>query len=265
MISNLFYFMDLFGYGINFKINKQDRVYSWKVGLLSSIMVVGSLIYIISTCLKWFKNNYTTKTVKVVVENLPQVSLSSNNDFMFLYCLGTQNNSTERIPIINYSMNITLRWRYVSKFPYEMNGEVPIEMKKCSRDLFNKSVVNRFTYNKYDGCLCVNSDNLLNDISYFMTDSYFTFYDLQVKFNDSILKNKTQYNYMVDYLNNNTPVGYFYYLDTTADIDQYSKPFTYFMNFHSQVLNPTSLMISNIYLTNINMEIDDNVIYDSTI
>ena len=98
-----------------------------------------------------------------------------------------------------------------------------------------------------------------------MTDSYFTFYDLQVKFNDSILKNKTQYNYMVDYLNNNTPVGYFYYLDTTADIDQYSKPFTYFMNFHSQVLNPTSLMISNIYLTNINMEIDDNVIYDSTI
>ena len=265
MIGNFFNFMDLFGYGFYFKMNKQDRIYSWKVGVLSYIFITGSLIYIISTCIKWYNNIYTTKSLKQVQVSLPYVRLSTNYDFMFLYCLGTQNNSTERIPIVKDSMNFTFKWRNVYKFPYEINGEVPIEMKKCSLDQINNNVSNRFSKRHYDGCLCATVDTFFEDVSYFFTDSYYTFYDLQVKFNDSILNNKTLYNNMVDYFNNNTPVGYFYYVDTSADIDAYTKPFIPFINFHSQVLNPTSQVISNIYMTNINMHIDDNLIYDGTI
>ena len=39
-----------------------------------------------------------------------------------------------------------------------------------------------------------------------------------------------------------------------------TKPFLSYINYNSQVLNPTSLVISNIYLTNIKKEI-----YDTTI
>ena len=138
-------------------------------------------------------------------------------------------------------------------------------MKKFSLDQIINNVSYRFSKRYYDGCLCATVDTFFEDVSYFFTDSYYTFYDLQVKFNDSILNNKTLYNNMVDYFNNNTPVGYFYYVDTSADIDAYTKPFIPFINFHSQVLNPTSQVISNIYMTNINMHIDDNLIYDGTI
>ena len=266
MLRGAFSLTDLFGSGFSFKMNMQDRIYSWKGGVLSLILILFSIIYTVECVLNLINNIYTNKNVKMFFVNLPEIDISDNHNFMFAYCLGSNHNSSQaHDPIFDNSINYTLRWRYVTKFPYLIKGEVPMKTKKCSLDLFNKSVVNHYDFKYYDGCTCVTPDVLNYNVSYFYSDSYFSFYDFEARFNDTILNNETLYNYIVSYFKNNSPIANFYYVDTIADIDQFIKPFSYYMNFHTQTLNPTSQMISNLYLNNIYMQIDDNVIITSKI
>ena len=266
MLGDTVRWMDLFGSGFDFKMNMHDRIYSWKGGILSIILIICSLIYTIVCCFNLINNFYSSNSVKLLIVTLPQVQLSSNDNFMFAYCLGPNLNSSQaHDQVFDNSINYTLAWRTVSKLPNIINGEVSLKFKRCTFDKFNRSVVNRWNFKYFEGCMCVTPEDLKYNISYFMTDSYYTFYDFEVKFNDTILNNKTMYNQIVNYFNNNTPVGNFYYVDTSADIDKYTKPFTYFMNFHSQMLNPSSQVTSNLYLTNVKMEINDNIFTEGTI
>ena len=228
--------------------------------------MIGSLFYLIICCINLFNNVYTTKSTKQFMVRLPKIEISSNNEFMFAYCLVRNNNSSQqRDQIFENSVNYTLKWRSVSKLPDRIQEEVFIKTKKCSIEMFDPRVVNRWNFKYFEGCSCVTPDQLDQNISYFMTDSYYTFYDFEVKFNDTILNNKTMYNQIIDYFNNNTPVGNFYYVDTTVDIDKYTKAFSYFMNIHSQYVNPTSQVTSNLYLTSVNLVIDDNPFYHSNL
>ena len=73
------------------------------------------------------------------------------------------------------------------------------------------------------------------------------------------------FNQIIDYFNNNIPIGNFYYLDTTVDIDNCTKGFSYLMNIDSQYLNPTFLVTSNLFLNIVNCVINDNPFYHSNL
>jgi len=57
-----------------------------------------------------------------------------------------------------------------------------------------------------------------------------------------------------------TPRGYLYFVDTVADVDDYVSPFKNFLNFHSQFLNPDTMVVSNLFMNEVFLEIDDNLV-----
>ncbi len=201
------------------------------------------------------------KEFKYEITAKPYLDFSKNPDFMIAYCLGGATNITYRDPVIINALNITMNWKNTLNHPYMITGRVNIPVNKCRLKDFPKSVTDHFTYKNYYMCSCVNSKSLSKyNISYFNTDSYFTTLDLEVKFNDTILRNPTLYNYYTNYFNMQTPRSFMYFVDTIADVDDYVSPFKNFLNFHSQFLNPGTMVVSNLYMNKIFLELDDNLV-----
>ena len=121
-------------------------------------------------------------------------------------------------------------------------------------------MMSRYSFKDFENCMCIKSSDLVQNISYFFSDSFTSYIDFEVKFNDNITGNQSKYNYYIDYFNNNTPRGYLYFVDSVPDIEKYMNPFRYFLNFHVELLNPSSQIITNLYLNTIDMTLDDSIL-----
>lgn len=260
MLTGLLSSIDLFGSQYCFVMNRQSRISSWKGGLTSLIFIIGSLLYTIIFFNDCANHVYTTKNFKFSIQDFPNIDFSANNAFMFSYCLGSASNSSSFDPIISNAMNYSLNWVYSSKLPYLKTDKIKIPFQKCKIENFPKAVMNRYIFQEFQSCMCVQASSLTQNISNFLTDTYFSNFELEVRFNDTIISNKSLYNYFVNYLNINTPRGYFYFVDSVADIDNYINPFTYFLNFHVQLINPSIMVTSDLFLNKIGLTIDDQLI-----
>ena len=129
----------------------------------------------------------------------PYISFGDNDISMFAYCLGSATNSTDRDPIIINALNYSANRKYSNKMPYLITGRQDIPLNICKKEYFPKDMMSRYSFKDFENCMCVKTSDLVQNISYFFTDSYYSYYDFEVKFNDNIKSNRSLYNYYVDY------------------------------------------------------------------
>jgi hypothetical protein len=246
-------------------MNKKSRNTSIKGGILTCAFIIVAILYIINEIKNWVGNVYYTKYSQVNYLAQPLMSFRDYPNFMMVFCVGTEVNSTFRDSNLINSLNISLSWHYTIREPWLYENEINIKLKSCKKTMFPKAAVTSLTFKIYEHCSCADSKSLAAyNISYAFTDTFNSYLAYNIKFNDDILNDPTKYQQAYTYLKQNPSRSFAYFVDSIGNIDDYtSDVFTYFMNYKFNFINPDVLYIADMYLNAINVVIDDNYVNKS--
>ncbi len=260
MIKNILESFDFWGVDFTFLNNTKTRRTSIKGGILSLISIILSIIYIFNEFYNWLSVSYYTKYYQSDFERMPEINLIDYPKFMLAFCIGTENNSTVRDDSVIEMLNRTLTWSYVVRTPWLMEKSVNIPLETCKKSMFPKESVNSLTFRMYQNCLCADSSKLSQfNISYSFTDTYHSYLNYIINFRDDILDNDTRILEAYYHLIERQSRNFIYFVDSIGKIDDHSENFfSNYMNWKVNYLNPDVYYLSDVFLSRVEVKIDDN-------
>jgi|LauGreDrversion4_2_1035121.scaffolds.fasta_scaffold292053_2 hypothetical protein len=259
-------FFDPNGVNLNFRINRKDKVSSKESAIFYLIFISFSFYYIFIQLFKYFNleyinihtsTNYNPKTI------LDSKSLSN---FMIAFCHGTDGNSTERDHIAHSAVRSSFEWQYKIRNPWSFEDKVKINLKTCEPKDFPESVQSTYTIRLFDGCLCVPNDIIKNyNLSFFQTDSYYSYFAYKLMFKDEILKNSTAYDYYYDYYKTNVQKLTTYFVDSQGNLNDIKNPFNRYINYENDMINPEVSQNTDLMFSLLNVTLDNNFLFPGSI
>jgi hypothetical protein len=250
---------DLKGTKFQLQVNCDKRVSSWQAGINSLLFIITATLYTLVQFYYFFNLSYTKKFSQTNYVNNPQSNMKDLNKFMFAFCHGSADNSTERDPIAHEAVYSTLEWHYFIRNPWLFEDKIYIKLKECTKEDFPDFLRETYSMRLFQNCKCAGFDQLRDfNFSYFFTDSYNSYFAYKLMFKDHIINNSTLYQYYSDYFRNNTQRIFTFFVDSQGNVDKQDNPFTNFINYDYSYLSPDFSAISDLFFSSLKVSLDDN-------
>jgi hypothetical protein len=261
-----FEYFDVWGTNLKMHVNRKKNYTSWQAGIVSFCFFFIALAYILTQFYYFFNLFYTKKFGQTNYEQFPQLNVKDLKEFMFAFCHGTANNSTERDSIAQDAVYSTLEWHYFIRNPWLFEDKIFINLKECTHDDFPNFVKNTYTMRLFQKCQCASYNQLKNfNFSYFFTDSYNSYFAYKLMFKDEVVNNNTLYQYYSDYYRNNSQRVFTYFVDSQGNVDNLNDPFTNYINYDYSYLSPDFSVVTDLFFSSLNVFLDDNIFFSCII
>ncbi len=262
MKNNCFHELDVGGQRISFKYNKESLVKTTPGACISFMFYIFVCYYISYEIyyfyLNPFKQEYIVETVLQ-----PKINLKDYENFMMMSCkVDAINNNISKLPQIDEIVEETLKLNLIYRIPKYVRQKVKLKIKPCKRGMFPGKIVTKRLYEQlYQDCKCVPHESLRDyNMSFFFSDSYFTFLEYSYKYKDEVFNNKTRLQEAYDLLLKAPTTTEFFFVDTSAEEININHPFKFYFNTQLNFLNPDFVIYSDIWLKKIQMTLSDSIL-----
>jgi len=185
---------------------------------------------------------------------------------MIAFCHGVDGNSTNRDPIAHQAVYSTFEWHYTIRNPWNFEDKIMINLKTCEAKDFPEFVQNTYTIRLFKGCQCVPNEEIKKyNITFFQTDSYYSYFAYKLMFKDEILSNSSAYDYYYDYYKTNIQKLTTYFIDSQRNLNDEINPFNKYVNYEYDMINPEVNQNTDLLFSLLNVTIDNNYLISSII
>jgi hypothetical protein len=184
---------------------------------------------------------------------------------MIAFCHGTDSNSTERDPIAHSAVKSSFEWQYKIRNPWSFESKVKIDLKTCEPNDFPQSVQETYKIRLFSGCMCVPSSKLKDyNITFFQTDSYYSYFSYKLMFKDEVLQNSTAYDYYYYYYKTNVQKLTTYFIDSQGNLNDVINPFNRYVNYEHDMINPEVSQNTDLLFSLLNVTLDNNFLFSGS-
>jgi hypothetical protein len=254
--------IDIWGNTPTMHVNRKKEISSWQAGVVCLIFVIISSIYTLIQ-LNYYSNLfYTEKYSQTNHIASPQINIKNFKDFMIAFCHGTGDNSTERDPIAHEAVFSTFEWNYYIRNPWLIEDKVFINLTDCSYHSFPEFIKDTNTMRLFNKCKCASHNLLKNfNLSFFFTDSFWSYFTYKLMFKDNIVNNSTLYKYYSDYFRNNSQRLFTYFIDSTGNVERNENQFSNYINYEYSYLSPDFNVVLDLFFSLLDVNLDDNMFF----